>query len=258
MNEGFYRQTATVEGRHWWFDHRRRLAGALFDRYALGARERGLDLGCGTGGSTAVVADRCTLAIGVDRSPLALELARERGGPARLIRADANRLGDTFAAESFDLVSVFNVLYHSWIGDPAQVLAGVRRVLRPGGTVVLTEPAWSVLRRRHDVVDFGARRFRPSGLNRLLRQAGLEIRFASSFNAVATIPALARATLDRCTGRIDARIEADENVGEIRPPGRAIDAVLRLACRIERAALTRGIPVPLGVGVVVVACRPAR
>ncbi len=263
MIPSFYRQTAEVEDRHWWFDHRRALVGALLDRHARGEHATGLDLGCGTGGSTRVLAERCGFVIGVDRSEVALGLARSKGAPARLVRADANRIADTVAAGTIDLVSVLNVLYHSWVRDEAPVLAGVRRILRTGGHLVLTEPAFALLRRRHDVVDFGTRRFRRSRLRQLVTEAGFEVRFVSCFNVVSLAPALAIAAFDRVAGRTRTDVIADESVGEIRRPPVPLDSVLRLACRIERAALTLGLRLPLGVGIVVVAraveaCPPER
>jgi len=253
MIESFYRQTATVEDRHWWFDHRRALVSALLDRHAPELTGRALDVGCGSAGTTRILANRCELVVGVDRSPVALGLARTKHVDARLVRADANRLADTFAPGTFDLVSVFNVLYHAWIDDEARTLSAIRHVLRSGGWLVLTEPAWEVLRRRHDVVDLGARRFGAARLRRLVEDAGFEIRVSSSFNVVSLVPALLAAMKDRVLGHLRADLAADEHVGELRHPPRVVESVARLACHIERAALSRGLTLPIGVGILVVA-----
>ena len=162
MRDGFYRQTARVEGRHWWFRHRRRIVTALLDQEVPsppGPDARALDVGCGTGGNLETIARRGYMTVGGDRSPLALELARRSHREARLVCVDANRLGDSFAADSFDLVTVLNVLYHEWIADEGDVLDQIRRVLRPGGWLLLTEPAFESLRRRHDRIDAGLRRY---------------------------------------------------------------------------------------------------
>jgi len=254
--EAFYRQMAEVEDRHWWFCHRRALVTRLLARHAPDGHARALDLGCGTGGNARLLAVQAPFVVGLDRSALALALAHAKSSPAQLVRGDANRLAATFLPGSFDLVAAFNVLYHEWVGDVEQVLRDVRRVMCGGGCLVLTEPAMPILRRRHDVVDLGARRFRLGALRRLLRQAGFEVRFASHFNAVSLVPALAGAVVDRLFRRLDATPSADETVGEISEPPAPLDAMLRAACAIERLALGYGLRLPLGVGIVVVATLP--
>ena len=95
--------------------------------------ERVLDLGCGDGELTAQLAARGCRVLGVDRSAEFVAAARQRGLTA--LQADARHLaGPELAAGSFDAVFSNAVLH--WIPDAAAVIAGVRRVLRPGGRFV--------------------------------------------------------------------------------------------------------------------------
>jgi SAM-dependent methyltransferase len=74
--------------------------------------------------------------VGIDISPKAIDEARAVcGGPAEYRVMDAAAL--TFPADSFDLVMGRAILHHV---DFERALAGVHRVLRPGGHAVFVEP----------------------------------------------------------------------------------------------------------------------
>ena len=100
-------------------------------------RGRVLELGCGTGNLQRVLVHRRDLwAAGLDVSPQMLAIARRKlaasGQPGSLARAVAQAL--PFSATSFDsIVATFPTEY---IIDMA-TLAELRRVLRPGGGVIV-------------------------------------------------------------------------------------------------------------------------
>jgi SAM-dependent methyltransferase len=109
----------------------------LLDR-APALSGRGLDLGCGTGFSTEVLAARYPGVAwqGIDIAEAMLDLARRKPSlaGATFLRASAESL--PFADGSID-VAVANFSWH-WFGE----LAGreLRRVLRPGGWLLATVP----------------------------------------------------------------------------------------------------------------------
>jgi trans-aconitate methyltransferase len=90
--------------------------------------ERILDLGCGDGALTAILARQARVT-GVDASAEQVAAARARGLDAHV--ADGARL--TFAAE-FD--AVFSNAALHWMRDPDAVIDGVWRALKPGGRFV--------------------------------------------------------------------------------------------------------------------------
>ena len=102
----------------------------------VGAEHRVLDVGCGTGGFTAAIAERSGAeVIGCDRSPALLEHARKTSAAAEWVEVSAERL--PFADESFDRV-LMSLLLHQ-VDEPAQAVAEAFRVLRrPGALVVRT------------------------------------------------------------------------------------------------------------------------
>lgn len=95
-----------------------------------------LDVGCGTGQSRGVYADRAARYCGIDLSFEALSRARGKSPSARWSQADAGRL--PFADGAFDVVAFSSVLHH--IPDFGPALAEARRVLAPGGSVFAFDP----------------------------------------------------------------------------------------------------------------------
>ena len=102
----------------------------LYRRIAKRLRDETLDLGCGIGD----MLEYRPGTIGVDINPRTVNFCRQRGLPAHQMEPD--RL--PFPDASFDSVLMDNVLEH--IAEPEPVLAEVRRVLRPGGRLVVGVP----------------------------------------------------------------------------------------------------------------------
>ena len=91
--------------------------------------ERILDLGCGDGALTEKLRDLGADVVGVDASAEQVAAARGRGLEASVM----DGAGLTFEAE-FD--AVFSNAALHWMADPAPVIEGVWRALRPGGRFV--------------------------------------------------------------------------------------------------------------------------
>ncbi|MGH8973069.1 MAG: class I SAM-dependent methyltransferase [Acidimicrobiia bacterium] len=93
---------------------------------------RCLDLGCGEGHNTRLLAARGADVTGLDIAEAFIEAAAREGGPGvRYLVGDGCSL--PFPAATFDLVTAFMSLMDA--GDPEGILHEVSRVLRPGGTV---------------------------------------------------------------------------------------------------------------------------
>jgi SAM-dependent methyltransferase len=168
----------SVEDRHWWFSGKRRLVRVLLDSAKLPSDARILDVGCGTGGMHLLLHEYGRVT-GIDASPLALGFAKKRQ-LSTLARASLPNL--PFPDATFDLVGIFDVLYHRNVGDDAVAAREILRVLKPGGTIVVTDSALGFLRGPHDVAMHGARRYSARGIRELLVSAGFAVERAGYIN----------------------------------------------------------------------------
>ncbi|MFN2468229.1 MAG: class I SAM-dependent methyltransferase [Gaiellaceae bacterium] len=98
-----------------------------------------LDAPCGFGRHAIPLARAGYRVTGVDRSPAQLDEARRRAGQAewpRLLRADFREL--PFADASFDgVLNLFTSIGYRGEAEDRRMLAEFRRVLRPGGALVI-------------------------------------------------------------------------------------------------------------------------
>ena len=99
--------------------------------------ERVLDLGCGAGRFVAALREAGAEPVGVELAEAALERARANapGADLRLVADDGSL---PLEHASVDLVWCSEVLEH--VPDTAHLLLEVRRVLRPGGRLLVTVP----------------------------------------------------------------------------------------------------------------------
>jgi ubiquinone/menaquinone biosynthesis C-methylase UbiE len=173
MERSEYATMFRVEETHWWYSALRRLIFQTLEAELPDWREREiLDAGCGTGAILKRL-DNPEKNVGIDLSLEAISFCRQRG-LANVREGDISAM--PFADASFDAVICSSVLYHRWVGDVEAALREMRRVLRPGGVVLINVPAFSFLHSPHDEAVMTARRFRKSELRELLEKQNFQIR----------------------------------------------------------------------------------
>jgi ubiquinone/menaquinone biosynthesis C-methylase UbiE len=168
-----------------------REAAELFDLIGLDAGGSAIDVGCGVMGVLHLLAERVGAegrVVGLDRETRMVEFGRElaakRALPVEFIAADATSTG--LPDHCFDLVHARTLLLN--VQNPAEILAEMVRIAKPGGVVAVQEPdagAWncdpphpafdilrgailSAYRRTGKDFSIGRR------IGRILRDAGLE------------------------------------------------------------------------------------
>lgn len=93
-----------------------------------------LDVGCGVGTFLSVARRRGFEVTGVDIAAPPVRVARDQGFDARV----GSLADQCFPEASFDVVSLWDVIEH--VEDPVALLREIRRVLKPGGTLLLETP----------------------------------------------------------------------------------------------------------------------
>ncbi len=122
----------------------RRDPAAAFASLRLTPGLRVLDVGCGVGDQLRIMAPLVApgSAVGVDLSATLIARARRRADPGQANVSfqvgDACRL--PFADAAFDRVQAIQVLLH--LADPWRAVVEMRRVLAPGGLLVIGEWDW--------------------------------------------------------------------------------------------------------------------
>lgn len=138
-------------------------AALLWAKHGPPSVRRVLDLGCGTGGHAAVLAERGVHVTGVDRAPAMLTQARAKVPEATFVEGDVRmvRLGQTFDAA----ICMFAVVaYQTTAGEQRALYRTACEHLAPGGLFLFD--GWfgpAVLR------DPPGKRSRPAGGGRFVR-----------------------------------------------------------------------------------------
>lgn len=240
MRNDLYHQMSALEDRHWWFAARREIVSQAISRIAKPpADARILDAGCGTGGNLAMLG-RFGHVTGVEPDETALELARGRGSHAEIVKG---MLPDAlpFDDGTFDLAVLLDVLEH--VDDDRAALRRLASLLKPGGHLVLTVPAFRFLWSGHDDSHQHRRRYRRPELSEKISSAGLNVRCVSYFNTW-LFPVIAAA-------RAVKRRSASRESSDLFLPPPPVNALLRTLMASERHAIGR---ISLPAGVSLIAC----
>lgn len=243
MERDEYTRIFELAAEHWWYEGLLHLVRSQVELLTNGDRLQILDAGCGTGWLLRGL--RPARAFGVDASALALGYARHHS--SRLARA---RVGEIpFRDASFNVVVCLDVLYHLEVTDDRRALAEIRRVLRPGGSLLLNLPAFEGLRSRHDAAVHTRHRYRRAEVKAMLTDAGFSIGTLTYWNFVLFPLAAAM----RLAGRLsDSRSAPRSDLTALRP---TLNRILRALLRAENRWLLAGHRLPWGLSVFAVAQR---
>jgi SAM-dependent methyltransferase len=178
MDESLYHQFFDVEKRHWWFAARQDIILAYVrDAIKLRADARILDVGCGTGAILEAFS-RNHPAFGFDFSETAVAYCKKRG----LDNVFSGSLADLASHGPFELITYFDVIEHT--DDDDGILRQGLNLLKPGGHLLVTVPAYQWLWSNHDVLNHHKRRYTRGQLRRVVETAGFTVACCTYLNTL--------------------------------------------------------------------------
>lgn len=148
----------------------------LFARFSLHLGRRIVEIGCGLGNQIQRLLDR-ELVVGIETSTESVAVVQQRFADHPNIQARAVSITDPrvleLAASRFDTALSLNVFEH--IDDDVLALANTRRLLQPGGRLILIVPAHQFFYGTMDRAIGHYRRYSKRDLAQKLGAAGFEL-----------------------------------------------------------------------------------
>ena len=180
MDSAQFQLHADIEDRHWWFVGRRRILRRLIaEALPPSSRNTIVDVGCGTGGNIASLADRYRC-VGIDTSAEAIELARRRFPQVQFLAGYAPADLGALAAEA-NLFLLTDVLEH--VADDYAMFSELLAAASPGSHFLVTVPADESLWSEHDESFGHYRRYDRQRLEGVWAGLPVTTRLVSYFNA---------------------------------------------------------------------------
>lgn len=247
----YYRRMRELEASSWWNAGMRDVAGHLLARTGLEDEGRLLDVGCGSGQTIAWFTTHRPgwSGVGFDVAAEGLRAATVLG--ETVVRASA--LDIPFAADTFDLALSFDVLQHLPLtGGDVRALTEIRRVLRPGGHLLVRTNA-QAFPVTPDDPEYNFHKYGADELRQKLVEVDFDVIRLGRINALLGLAEIPRElSAHRTSGARYHGILAEPDAR-----GGVLDSMKRAWLRIEGRALARGWRFPIG-RTLIALCRKPR
>ncbi|NJE03264.1 class I SAM-dependent methyltransferase [Thermococcus sp. MV11] len=235
MNPEMEAAHIVFEREYWWFKSRRELIKSLLLKFHF--RGPLLDVGSGTGENLEVIKDIIPHSIGVELSDTMIKYASRL--KRNVIYGNAESL--PFEDSSFMSAMALDILEHV---DDRRAIREIWRVLKPGGKLLVTVPAFMWLWSAHDSVHGHKRRYSTIQISNLIKEAGFNVIFLSYWNFVLFIPA----AIQKKLGRSHSLVHLPK----------LLNNALYSLSTIDNQLIIRGKRLPIGTSIVVIAQKPIK
>ncbi|MEW6348998.1 MAG: methyltransferase domain-containing protein [Thermodesulfobacteriota bacterium] len=237
-----------MEEEHWWYMGLHRLVMQFLARGPRSGPLKILDAGCGTGKLMERFIACGHHVTGIDCHPEAMRFSCKRGvGP--LVRGSVRDM--PFRSDMFDMAVSLDVLYAMQPSEAIQALAEMRRVLKPGGDLILNLPAFEFLYSTHDVAVHTKHRYTRSEIRTALEYLGFSLELITYRNALLFLPAALVRIIKRYKSKAGHRVGSD-----LALPPPLVNKMLSTALSLENSLFGGGMSLPAGLSVFCLARKP--
>ncbi|TMK95504.1 MAG: class I SAM-dependent methyltransferase [Actinobacteria bacterium] len=234
MDRDYELQTHRAEDRHWWYRGRRTVLENVIADLHLPTRARILDAGAGSGRNMVELV-RHGAVTAIELSPTSVCLARARDVGEVV---EGSVLDMPFESGSFDLATSLDVIEH--LEDDLGALRELRRVVTPGGCLLVTVPAYQWLWSGHDEVNHHYRRYTRRSLRVVGEQAGWKQVRTTYFNSLLLPVAVVLRIMDRFSRK------TTESSLDLWVPPQPLNWLMERPLALEAALIARGGRIPAG------------
>lgn len=222
---------------YWWYRARASFLENFFGKL-VGNGDKVLDVGSADGPSVAFIDKR----IGTSGKKTSMDIEPE-GLKEDDILGSVEEI--PIESEIFDIVSAFDVIEH--VKDENKALDEIYRVLKPGGILMLSVPAYQWAWSKHDEKVHHYRRYTSGRLTAAVRQSGFHD-VEATYAFFGTFPLFA---LQRTAAKLKG-----EFAGEAPQVSPMQEKILMALSRIDLLVLKLGLPLPWGSSVLLKAKKP--
>lgn len=249
MEEHEYQKMYDMEEDYWWYVGLHRLIlNVLRERRSGEHAPTVLDAGCGTGRLITMLKTEGFQAVGIDFAAEALRLSTSRG-IGDLVQASIEQI--PYKSDTFDLLVSLDVLSCLDTDQRRRAFGEMRRVVKPGGYVVLNLPAYDFLRSSHDAAQHIIHRFSRGEVRSMLRQTGFTPEVCTYRNTL-LFPLAATVRLLRRSSTSTTCPQSD-----LRPIPRPVNSFLTQILLSENHLIRKGVRLPAGLSLFCIARNPS-
>ena len=183
MEKSYYKNYFVLEKTHWLFKIRRKIFFYFIQKYSKPGSKI-FDFGCGSGYLVGELQKMGHDAHGMDFEKEAIDYGTN-SGIKNLTLGKGDKL--EYANKNFDLLTAFDVLEH--IENEKPVIEELVRILKPGGKMIISVPAYQWLWGVQDEVSHHFRRYTAGSLLKIFKEF-LELRPVriTYFNSLLFLP----------------------------------------------------------------------
>lgn len=234
MRTGNFEIENHIEGSHWWFLGRRDLIRSFIEQASIGPEAVVLDMGSSTGTNLRLLQSlNLKFYQGMDLSPTSVALCKTKGFK-HILSGDLCHA--PYVSQCADLILATDILEH--IPNDTGAMEECFRLLRPGGSLLVTVPTFPILWGLQDEVSQHQRRYHLEPLQKSLEACGFQCQASFHFNVFLFFPVL---VIRRLMKWFKVELKSE---GQINAPG--LNALMRMVFALD-IAFSKRLKPPLGI-----------